>query len=74
MDITLGTDTVANDDTYPRFVDQPIDILGGGFVVAPPSKCEKGDYQLIVGTSTIERTSRQSMLVLDKLRSDSAQS
>jgi hypothetical protein len=29
--------------------DRPIDILGGGFVVAPPSRGIKGDYQFIQG-------------------------
>jgi hypothetical protein len=29
--------------------DDPIDILGGGFVVAPPSRGIKGDYQFIQG-------------------------
>jgi hypothetical protein len=29
--------------------DQPIDILGSGFVVAPPSRGVKGDYQFISG-------------------------
>jgi hypothetical protein len=29
--------------------DNPIDILGGGFVVAPPSRAIKGDYQFIQG-------------------------
>jgi hypothetical protein len=28
----------------------PLDILGGGFVVAPPSKVEKGEYQFIQGS------------------------
>lgn len=30
--------------------DRPIDILGDGFVVAPPSKGRKGQYQIIEGT------------------------
>jgi hypothetical protein len=30
--------------------EKPIDILGGGFVVAPPSVSEKGPYQIIAGT------------------------
>ena len=30
--------------------DKPIDILGGGFVIAPPSVAQKGTYQIIVGT------------------------
>jgi hypothetical protein len=29
--------------------DKPVDILGGGFVVAPPSRGVKGDYQFIQG-------------------------
>ena len=29
---------------------KPIDILGGGFVVAPPSISQKGTYQIISGT------------------------
>lgn len=30
--------------------DRPIDILGGGFVVAPPSHGAKGDYEFIEGS------------------------
>lgn len=30
--------------------DKPIDILGDGFVVAPPSKGRKGEYQIIEGS------------------------
>jgi hypothetical protein len=30
--------------------DVPIDILGGGFVVAPPSRVAKGSYQFIQGS------------------------
>jgi Bifunctional DNA primase/polymerase, N-terminal/Primase C terminal 1 (PriCT-1) len=30
--------------------DRPIDLLGGGFVVAPPSTTEKGSYQIIEGS------------------------
>jgi hypothetical protein len=30
--------------------DRPIDILGGGFVVAPPSRTTKGNYSLIEGS------------------------
>lgn len=30
--------------------DLPIDILGGGYVVAPPSRVEKGEYQFIDGS------------------------
>jgi hypothetical protein len=30
--------------------DKPVDILGGGFVVAPPSISRKGPYQIISGT------------------------
>jgi hypothetical protein len=32
---------------YP---DKPIDILGGGFIVAPPSQIAKGEYQFIKGS------------------------
>jgi hypothetical protein len=32
------------------YQNKPIDILGGGFVVAPPSISEKGTYQIIAGT------------------------
>ena len=28
----------------------PIDILGGGFVIAPPSKSPRGQYQIVEGT------------------------
>jgi hypothetical protein len=28
----------------------PIDILGGGYVVAPPSRVEKGEYRFIEGS------------------------
>jgi hypothetical protein len=31
------------------WVGQPIDVLGGGFVVAPPSRVVKGQYQFIQG-------------------------
>lgn len=31
------------------YADQPIDILGGGFVVAPPSLSAKGRYEIIRG-------------------------
>jgi hypothetical protein len=31
------------------WVGQPIDVLGGGFVVAPPSRVAKGQYQFIQG-------------------------
>jgi hypothetical protein len=30
--------------------DRPIDILGGGFVIAPPSQVAKGQYRIIQGT------------------------
>jgi hypothetical protein len=30
--------------------DRPIDVLGGGYVVAPPSFGEKGRYEIIAGT------------------------
>ena len=30
--------------------DKPVDILGGGFVVAPPSVAQKGTYQIISGS------------------------
>jgi hypothetical protein len=30
--------------------DVPIDILGGGYVVAPPSKVAKGDYEFLQGS------------------------
>jgi Bifunctional DNA primase/polymerase, N-terminal len=30
--------------------DKPIDILGGGFVIAPPSQVAKGEYRIIQGT------------------------
>src|SRR6478672_9792385 len=29
---------------------KPIDILGGGFVIAPPSRVAKGEYRIIQGT------------------------
>lgn len=31
------------------FAKQPIDVLGGGFVVAPPSKAARGSYQFLSG-------------------------
>jgi Bifunctional DNA primase/polymerase, N-terminal len=30
--------------------DKPIDILGGGFVIAPPSRVAKGEYRIIQGS------------------------
>jgi Bifunctional DNA primase/polymerase, N-terminal len=30
--------------------ERPIDILGGGFVIAPPSQVAKGEYRIIQGT------------------------
>jgi hypothetical protein len=32
------------------FPGRPIDLLGDGFIVAPPSKVKKGDYELISGS------------------------
>jgi Bifunctional DNA primase/polymerase, N-terminal/Primase C terminal 1 (PriCT-1) len=48
--------------------DKPIDILGGGFIVAPPSIAAKGDYQLIAGTLDDLADLPPIHVVLDKLR------
>jgi hypothetical protein len=48
--------------------DKPIDILGSGFVVAPPSRVAKGEYRIIRGT--LDDLDRLPPLhrVLDELR------
>jgi Bifunctional DNA primase/polymerase, N-terminal/Primase C terminal 1 (PriCT-1) len=52
------------------FHEKPIDILGGGFIVAPPSIAEKGTYQLIAGTLDDLANLPPIHLVLDKLRAE----
>jgi len=47
---------------------KPIDILGGGFVVAPPSISEKGTYQIIAGTLDDLTNLPPIHVVLDGLR------
>ena len=48
--------------------DKPIDILGGGFVVAPPSVSQKGTYQIISGTLDDLANLPPIHVVLDGLR------
>ena len=50
--------------------DKPIDILGGGFVVAPPSISEKGTYQIIAGTLDDLANLPPIHVVLDDLRAE----
>jgi len=50
--------------------DKPIDILGGGFVVAPPSVSAKGTYQLISGTLDDLEKLPPIHVVLDDLRAE----
>ena len=49
---------------------KPIDILGGGFVVAPPSISEKGAYQIIAGTLDDLADLPPIQAVLDDLRAE----
>ena len=48
--------------------DKPIDILGGGFVVAPPSILQKGAYQIVTGTLDDLANLPPIHVVLDDLR------
>jgi hypothetical protein len=50
------------------YQDKPIDILGGGFVVAPPSVAQKGTYQIISGTLDDLANLPPIHVVLDGLR------
>ena len=50
--------------------DKPIDILGGGFVVAPPSVSQKGTYQIIAGTLDDLAILPPIHVVLDGLRTE----
>jgi Bifunctional DNA primase/polymerase, N-terminal/Primase C terminal 1 (PriCT-1) len=50
--------------------DKPVDILGGGFVVAPPSVSLKGTYQIISGTLDDLAHLPPIHVVLDALRAD----
>ena len=49
---------------------KPIDILGGGFVIAPPSISEKGVYQIIAGTLDDLANLPPIHVVLDDLRAE----
>jgi Bifunctional DNA primase/polymerase, N-terminal/Primase C terminal 1 (PriCT-1) len=49
---------------------KPIDILGGGFVVAPPSISNKGEYQIIAGTLDDLGSLPPIHAVLDNLRTE----
>jgi hypothetical protein len=49
---------------------KPIDILGGGFVVAPPSVSAKGTYQIISGTLDDLANLPPLHVVLDGFRAD----
>ena len=46
---------------YPK---KPIDVLGGGYVVAPPSISAKGQYEIIAGTLDDLANLHQSMSCL----------
>jgi hypothetical protein len=50
--------------------DKPIDILGGGFVVAPPSVSQKGAYQIISGILDDLANLPPIHMVLDGLRAE----
>jgi hypothetical protein len=50
--------------------DKPVDILGGGFVIAPPSESAKGTYQIISGTLDDLASLPPIHVVLDGLRAD----
>ena len=50
--------------------DKPVDILGGGFVVAPPSVSQKGPYQIIAGTLDDLVNLPPIHVVLDDLRAE----
>jgi Bifunctional DNA primase/polymerase, N-terminal/Primase C terminal 1 (PriCT-1) len=50
--------------------DKPVDILGGGFVVAPPSVSQKGTYQIISGTLDDLASLPPIHVVLDGLRAE----
>jgi hypothetical protein len=50
--------------------DKPVDILGGGFVVAPPSVSQKGTYQIISGTLDDLANLPPIHVVLDGLKAD----
>jgi Bifunctional DNA primase/polymerase, N-terminal/Primase C terminal 1 (PriCT-1) len=50
--------------------DKPVDILGGGFVVAPPSVSAKGTYQIICGNLDDLANLPPIHVVLDGLRHD----
>jgi hypothetical protein len=49
---------------------KPVDILGGGFVVAPPSVSQKGRYQIISGTLDDLASLPPIHVVLDGLRAE----
>jgi hypothetical protein len=51
---------------------QPIDILGGGLVIAPPSHVAKGEYQIIQGTLDDLGRLPPIYAALDGLMSDNA--
>jgi hypothetical protein len=50
------------------YANKPIDVLGGGFVVAPPSLSAKGQYQIIVGSLDDLANLPPIHAVLDSLR------
>jgi len=52
------------------YYEKPIDILGGGFVVAPPSVSAKGKYKIISGTLDALANLPPIHVVLDRLRAD----
>ena len=50
------------------YENKPIDVLGGGYVVAPPSLSAKGQYEIIAGTLDDLRNLPPIHAVLDRLR------
>jgi hypothetical protein len=52
------------------YENKPIDVLGGGYVVAPPSLSAKGQYEIIAGTLDDLRNLPPIHAVLDRLRTE----
>jgi Bifunctional DNA primase/polymerase, N-terminal/Primase C terminal 1 (PriCT-1) len=52
------------------YENKPIDVLGGGYVVAPPSLSAKGQYEIIAGTLDDLQDLPPIHAVLDRLRTE----
>jgi hypothetical protein len=52
------------------YANKPIDVLGGGYVVAPPSISAKGHYEIIAGSLEDLKNLPPLHVVLDSLRTD----